>query len=131
LGMLALIFVLVTKVGTLLVEKPFLVGTVIGYQSLIIVSLLAISVLVSRAIHASYEDHQAVAFISVSKNQSVAAAIAVLALTPIGALAPAIIPMVQPVLIIIYIHLDKYVRRLFKSEGMTAKKVEESGAVNK
>ncbi|MDG7037439.1 MAG: arsenic resistance protein [Nitrososphaerota archaeon] len=121
MGMLALIFVLVLKVGTLMVQKPFLVGAVIGYQSLIIVSLLIISVFVSRAMHASYEDHQAVAFISVSKNQSVAAAIAILALTPIGALAPAIIPMIQPVLIIIYIHLDGYVRRLFRVD--TAKEM--------
>ncbi|MCL5068098.1 MAG: hypothetical protein M1368_07080 [Thaumarchaeota archaeon] len=71
------------------------------------------TMLVSKAMHLSYEDHQAVAFISVTKNQSVAAAIATMALNPVSALAPAIIPMIQPVIAIIYIHLEKPVRNFF------------------
>lgn len=111
LSMLALIFVLVDKEAPVMVAKPETVGYVIGYQSAIIVGLLLVSVLVSKAMHLSYEDHQAVAFISVSKNQSVAAAIATLAFNPVSALAPSIIPMVQPVLSILYINLEKPMRR--------------------
>ena len=110
LSMFALIFVLVAREGNLIIQNPLLVGSVIGYQSLIIVALLVLSVVVSKVIHSSYENHQAVAFISVTKNQSVAAAIATLTLNPVAALAPAIIPMIQPVIAIIYIHLEKYVR---------------------
>ena len=111
LSMLALIFVLVDKEAPVMVAQPEAVGYVIGYQSAIIAGLLFVSVLVSRAMHLSYEDHQAVAFTSVSKNQSVAAAIATLAFNPVSALAPSIIPMIQPVLSILYIDLEKPMRR--------------------
>lgn len=111
LSMFALIFVLVDKVSPTIVSKPEIMGYVIGFQSAIIVGTLVLSIVVSRAIHLSYEDHQSVAFISVSKNQSVAATIATLALSPMAALAPAIIPMIQPVISIIYINLEKPVRK--------------------
>jgi len=113
LSMFALIFVLVDKEAPVMVAKPQTVGYIIGYQSAIIVGILIVSILVSRAMHLSYDDHQAVAFISVTKNQSVAAAIATMALNPVSAIAPSIIPMVQPVLAIIYINLEKPMRRLF------------------
>ena len=82
LSMLALIFVLVDKEAGVIVSRPDLVGLLIGYQSAIIIGILALSVFVSRRMHLSYENHQAVAFISVTKNRSVAAAIAVFALNP-------------------------------------------------
>jgi len=113
LSMFALIFVLVMREGTLMVAQPLLVGEVIGSQSAIIVGILLLSVFVSRAMRLSYEDHQSVAFISVTKNQSVAAAIATLALSPESALVPAIIPIIQPVLAVAYIHLEGPVRALF------------------
>lgn len=114
LSMLALIFVLVDREASLIIAKPGIVGYLIGYQSSIIVGVLLLSILVSRMMHLSYEDHQAVAFISVTKNQSIAAAIAVLALNPVAALAPAVIPMIQPILAIIYIHLEKTVKKVFR-----------------
>ncbi|MDG6933804.1 MAG: arsenic resistance protein [Nitrososphaerota archaeon] len=114
LSMLSLIFVLVDKEASVMISKPRIVGEIIGYQSAIIVGILIVSILVSRMMHFSYEDHQAVAFISVTKNQSVAAAIATLALNPISALPPAIIPMIQPVIAIIYIHLEKTIKAFFQ-----------------
>ncbi len=114
ISMLALIFVLVDKESSVIISMPQIVGYLIGYQSAIILGILAISILVSRIMQFSYEDHQAVAFISVTKNQSVAAAIAVFALNPEAALAPAVIPMIQPILAIIYIHLEKAVKKLFE-----------------
>jgi ACR3 family arsenite efflux pump ArsB len=112
LAMLALIFVLVDKEASIIIAKPQLVGYLIGYQTAIILGILAISILVSRRMRLSYENHQAVAFISVTKNQSVAAAIAIFALNSEAALAPAVIPMIQPILAVIYIHLDRYVRKV-------------------
>ncbi len=113
LSMFALVFVLVDKEASVIISKPQIVGYIIGYQAAIIAGLLLISLFVSRAMKLTYEDHQSVAFISVTKNQSVAAAIAVSALSPSAALAPAIIPMVQPILAIIYIHLERSVRDFF------------------
>ncbi|MCL4333519.1 MAG: bile acid:sodium symporter [Candidatus Thermoplasmatota archaeon] len=116
LSMFSLIFVLVFKEASVIVTRPDLVVYLIGFQSLIIVGILILSLIVSRWISLSYEDHQALAMISVSKNQSVAAAIAVLSLSPVAALAPSVIPMIQPVLIIIYIHLEKPVKALFSKQ---------------
>ncbi|AKA48773.1 hypothetical protein IX51_06280 [uncultured archaeon] len=113
MSMLALIFVLVDKEASVIISMPQIVGYLIGYQSAIILGILALSILVSRLMHFSYEDHQAIAFISVTKNQSVAAVIAVFALNPAAALAPAVIPMIQPVLAIVYIHLEKGIKKLF------------------
>lgn len=133
LSMFALIFVLVEKEASVIISKPQLVGYVIGYQGAIIVGILLVSILVSKAMHLSYEDHQAVAFISVTKNQSVAAAIATLALSPAAALAPAIIPMIQPILAIIYIHLETPMRKLFSrpvKRGLAATPVKSAELVS-
>ncbi len=119
ISMLALVFVLVDKEAPVIISMPQIVGYLIGYQSGIIIGILALSVVVSRIMHLSYKDHQAVAFISVTKNQSVAAAIAIFALTPEAALAPAVIPMIQPILAIIYIHLEKSVKKLFAFSSVT------------
>jgi ACR3 family arsenite efflux pump ArsB len=81
--------------------------------------VLLLSLLVSWLTHSSYEDHQALAFTSVTKNQSVAAAIATLALGPTAALAPAIIPIIQPILAIAYIHIEKSVRSLLTGKNDT------------
>ena len=113
LSMFSLIFILVFKEASIIIARPDMVAYLIGFQSVIIVGILILSLLVSRWINLSYEEHQALALISISKNQSVAAAIAVLSLNPVAALAPSVIPMIQPVLIIIYIHLEKTVRTLF------------------
>ena len=122
LSMFALIFVLVAREATTIIDRPELVGELLGYQSAIILGVLALSLVVSRWMHLSYEDHQAVAFVSVTKNQSVAAGIATLALTPTAALAPSIIPMIQPVLAALYIHVEAPVRRfLGRGSGPEAK----------
>ncbi len=118
-SMLALIFVLVDKEAPVIISMPQIVGFLIGYQTAIIMGILALSLLVSRIMRLSYEDHQAVAFISVTKNQSVAAAIAVFALNPEAALAPAVIPMIQPILAIAYIHLERAIKRMFLFSGKT------------
>lgn len=112
-SMLALVFVLVDKEAPVIISMPQIVGYIIGCQSAIILGILALSIIVSRIMRLSYEDHQAIAFISVTKNQSVAAAIAVIALNPEAALSPAVIPMIQPVLAIVYIHLEKSIKKLF------------------
>ena len=114
LAMFALIFTLVAREAQVILTRPQVVGELLVFQSAIILGLLALSVVVSRWMRFSYEDHQAVAFVSVSKNQSVAAGIATLALTPTAALAPATIPMIQPVLAVAYIHLEKSVRRFLR-----------------
>jgi len=113
--MLALMFVLVLNQAMTIINKPMLALTVIAYQSIVIVVLLLVSTPVSKALKISYEDHQAVAMISVTKNQSVAAAMTTAALGLQSALAPALIPIIQPVLTIAYLNAEDWIRRFLKS----------------
>ncbi len=118
--MLVLIFLLIMGKAGIIVKKPTLAGEIIGAQTVIILIIFGISLLVSKAIHLNYEDHQAVAFISVTKNESVAAIITTLALGGAATLPPAIVPAIQPVLCIVYLHLDNVVRRFLSKEELTA-----------
>ena len=114
LSMLVLIFVLVLNQAMTIVNKPMLAVIIISYQTIIIAVLLTISTLVSKALKISYEDHQALAMISVTKNQSVAAAITTSAFGPQSALAPALIPIIQPVIAIAYLNAEGKIRRFLK-----------------
>jgi ACR3 family arsenite efflux pump ArsB len=114
LSMLVLIFVLVLNQAMTVINKPMLALLIIVYQSIVIVALLLVSTLVSKALRISYEDHQALAMISVTKNQSVAAAMATAALGPQSALAPALIPIIQPVLAIAYLNAEGWTRKFLQ-----------------
>ncbi|MCD6209177.1 MAG: hypothetical protein J7J67_03210, partial [Thermoproteales archaeon] len=59
-----------------------------------------------------YKAHQAIMFLSITKNESVAAAVATCGFGPTAALAPALIPSIQPVLAIAYLHAEKLVKRI-------------------
>jgi ACR3 family arsenite efflux pump ArsB len=115
LSMLALVFVLVLNQATRIIANPAIAISILAYQSIVILALLALSLIVSRALRISYEDHQAMALISVTKNESVAAAMMVSALGPQSALAPALIPMIQPVLAVAYLHVENGVKKLLSS----------------
>jgi ACR3 family arsenite efflux pump ArsB len=111
LSMLALIVVLVLNQAMTIINKPMLAVLIIAYQSIVATTLLLVSTLLSKALKIFYEDHIALAMISVTKNQSVAAAIATAALGPQSALAPALIPIIQPVLAIAYLNAEGWIRK--------------------
>jgi ACR3 family arsenite efflux pump ArsB len=115
ISMLALVFVLVLNQAIKIITNPAIAISILVYQSIVILTLLALSLIISRALRISYEDHQAIALISVTKNQSVAAAMAVSALGPQSALAPALIPMIQPVLAVAYLHVENGVKKLLST----------------
>jgi len=114
LSMLALVFVLVLNQATRIITNSLLAILILAYQSIVILALLGISLLVSKALHIPYEDHQAIALISVTKNQSVAAAMAVSAIGPQSAIAPALIPIIQPILVVAYLHAENSVKKLLQ-----------------
>jgi len=111
LSMLALVFVLVLNQATRIIKNPVIAILIIFYQSIVLVALLLISLLISKFFKISYEDHQALSLISITKNQSVAAAMAVSALGPQSALAPALIPIIQPILAVAYLSLEGWIKR--------------------
>jgi len=111
LSMLALVFVLVFNQYLNIITNFAVSVLILAYQAIVILGLLSFSLILSRILRISYEDHQAVALISITKNQSVAAAIAVSALGPKSALTPALVPLIQPILIVAYLHAEEYVKK--------------------
>ena len=111
LAVLTLIFLLVFSQAAKIISDPLVAVKVIVYQAIAIIGVFGMTLAISKALHIKYEDHQAVAILSVGKNESIAAAIITSALGPQAAIAPALIPTIQPVIIISYIHAENWVRK--------------------
>ena len=104
-SMLILILVLVANKASLLILNPKIATEIIGFQVLMLIVLLGLITILNKIIRVNYEDHAAISFISATKNQSVAAAIAVIALGTKAALAPALIPAIQAPIAITYLQI--------------------------
>ncbi len=111
--MLILIGLLVASKAEVVVEKPRIVLDIVILQSAMLGVLFGLITLIDRVLNVSYRDHMAVAFISATKNQSVAAAIAVMALSLKSAIVPALIPIIQAPIVIGYLHLHPWLRKIF------------------
>ncbi|MCE4601110.1 MAG: hypothetical protein F7C38_06050 [Desulfurococcales archaeon] len=70
---------------------------------MIYATIIASLIAATRALHLSYEDHSAMAFISLTKNESVAAAVSVMAISATAAVPAALIPAIQPVVAVLYL----------------------------
>lgn len=110
---LILVFLLIANKGYLLVKMPITAAEIIGFQLVTYGVLIILIILVSKLTKMKYEDHVALAFMSITKNQSVAAAMAVMAIGATAALPAALIPMIQPVVAVGY--LEVVSRRLKRS----------------
>lgn len=75
--------------------------------------VLGLSINVSRLKRLSYEGHQVIVFISTTKNQRVEAAAAVL--DPEASIVPAIMPMIQSIPAIVYLHISSHVKHRIKA----------------
>ncbi len=112
LTMLLLIFILISKKAVLIMKKPYTTLEVLVAYSLIVFAIIMIGLAVSKLLKIGYKEHQAIMFLVVTKNQSVAAAMATSGFGPTASLAPALIPSIQPVLAIVYLHAEKLVKKL-------------------
>jgi len=107
--MLALAALLVASKAGLLEKNPLIAVKAVGLQALMLALLLGLVEVVDRAMKISYGARSAVAFISATKNQSIAA-IAVMALGPRAAIVPALVPVIQAPVAIAYLH--RLIRRM-------------------
>jgi ACR3 family arsenite transporter len=114
LSMLAIVYFLIARKATLILKSPWVAAEIIIYQTLAVLALILLSLPISKLLGICYEEHQAIIFPSITKNESVAAAIAASSLGGKAALPPALIPMIQPVLAIAYIHMEKFVMRVLR-----------------
>jgi len=114
--MLVLITLLIMREATYVFKIPLTVFEIIILQAVIIFIIFGISTYFDKLIKISYSDHSAIAFLSATKNQSVAAVIAVMAFGALASLPPAIIPAIQAPLCIAYLHLDKKIKEYLERE---------------
>ena len=112
LSMLTLIFLLIANKAFLLIEKPILACEIIGLQLVVYGVLIASIIAVSKLLKLSYRDHMGMVFIAITKNQSVAAAISVMAIGAAAAIPAALIPAIQPIVAIVYIAIAPMLRKL-------------------
>lgn len=112
LAMLILIFVLISRKAILIVKKPYTALDIMGSYSLIVFVIILISLMISKLLKIQYGEHQAMTFLAITKNQSVAAAIATCGFGPTATLAPALIPAIQPMLAIAYLYAEHLVRKI-------------------
>jgi len=113
--MLVLVALLVANESGLILKTPVLAVEVLLLQTVMLGFLLALITAIDKALGVSYEANTAIAYISATKNQSVAAMIAVMALGPKAALVPALVPAIQAPVSISYLRvlprLRKWLRR--------------------
>ncbi len=114
-SMLVLICVLAASKAFMMINSPHIAFMVIGLQAIMLFTILGLVTVSDRLLRMSYSEHEAIAFISATKNQSVAAAIAVMALGPGAALVPALVPAIQAPVAIAYVNLSEYVRKFFRN----------------
>ena len=117
--MLILISLLIANKAGLLISKPGLAAYIITAQLGIYATVIACLLVASLILKIRYRDHMAMAFISLTKNESVAAAIAVLAIGSTAAVPAALIPAVQPIVAILYVSASPLIKRLLGDAGGT------------
>lgn len=114
LTLLVLIFLLIFSQAAKVISNPLVAVKIIGYQIAVMIVVLGVSLAISRALHIKYENHQAIVILSITKNASIAAGIMASALGPQAAVAPALIPTIQPVVVIAYLNAENWVRKFLR-----------------
>jgi ACR3 family arsenite efflux pump ArsB len=88
ISLFVLIFIIIFSKASLLIAKPTIALEIIGYQTLIVFGLIALSLAVDKILRIKYEDHQSIILTSITKNESVAVAMATMALSPAASVVP-------------------------------------------
>lgn len=114
LALLVLIFLLIFSQAAKVISNPLVAVKIIGYQVAVMIGVIGVSLAISRALHIKYENHQAIAILSMTKNASIAAGIMASALGPQAAVAPALTPTIQPVVVIAYLNAENWVRKFLR-----------------
>jgi len=117
-SMLALVFVLISRKATVAISNPWLAVEIVLYHACLMAITAFLPLLIDKALAIRYEEHQAIAFLVITKNPSIAAAIATSSLGGgTAALAPALVPSIQPVLAVAYLYLENYVKKILGEEA--------------
>ncbi len=114
--------------GEILVTKWDML-LILGVLTIVYLTIaLILETFIDKKSGLSYKDHMGIVFLSTSKNNGTAVAIATLAFNPLVAIPAAVLPLFQIVFLIVYIHLENFVRHYFTSNDkkINDKKIKES-----
>ena len=114
LGMYAIVFLIFMEKAKLVYTKILVVGVALIPLSLYYVLSLLFLTYLDKWLGIPYEDHMAVTFTSVGKNEGTAMAIALAAGTGLMAIPPAITPIVQIPFLVGYLKAHSVISKLFK-----------------
>ncbi len=107
-SMLLLVFLLIARKSLIIVNKFITATEIMALQSIIMLLMIALVNSLCKIAKVKEKEKRSIAFISITKNQSIAAAIAVSNLSAKAALPSALIPTIQPVIAILYLnHLTR------------------------
>ena len=117
--MLVLIGVLIANKARLLISNPSLALYIISAQLVIYIAIILSLIIASKILSIRYRDHMAMTFISLTKNQSVAATMTVLTMGPTAAIPAVLIPAIQPLIAILYISAARNVKRILGEKAVS------------
>ena len=117
--MLVLIGVLIANKARLLISNPSLALYIISAQLVIYIVIILSLIIASKILSIRYRDHMAMTFISLTKNQSVAATMTVLTMGPTAAIPAVLIPAIQPLIAILYISAARNVKRILGEKAVS------------
>lgn len=103
-SMLVLIFFLIARKSVIIVNKFIIAIEILASQSVIMLLIILLIGFLCRIAKIREREKRSIAFISITKNESIAAAIAVSNLGVKAALPAALIPSIQPVIAILYLN---------------------------
>lgn len=109
--MFAIVALIFMEKAKLLASKPSVVGMVIIPLALYYSITLLLMTYLDKKIGLNYEDHMAIVFTSVGKNEGTAIAIAVAAGMGLMAIPPAITPILQIPFLVGYLKLSQKIRK--------------------
>ena len=104
ISMLLLVFLLIARKSLIIVNKFITATEIIALQSIIMLLMITLVNSLCKIAKIKEKEKRSITFISITKNQSIAAAIAVSNLSAKAALPSALIPTIQPVVAILYLH---------------------------
>ncbi|MGC8819468.1 MAG: arsenic resistance protein [Athalassotoga sp.] len=109
-GVIGLIFFMK---GELLIQRWDILVDLSLVTLLYLGIMLPLTTFVDKKAGLSYKDHMGIVFLSTSKNNSTAVAIATMAFDPLVAIPAAVLPIFQMIILVVYIHLEKPIEKYF------------------
>ncbi len=114
IGAYVIVFLIFMEKSKLVYSKLAVVGTALIPLALYYILSLLLITFLDKWLGISYEDHMAVTFTSIGKNEGTAMAIAIAAGMGLMAIPPAITPIVQIPFMVGYLKMANIVERFFK-----------------